>query len=81
MPLNVKFDRYAELTAGLVSVANESPLQLQVNGVALTTGWLTSGIWVACYNIVITTWTACFSSPSTLWTALFSNPSTTWVAR
>lgn len=59
VPQRVVFDRFAIMTQGLEAVANNNPLTLQINGVALVTGWLTSGIWQACYDAPVTVWTDC----------------------
>ena len=70
VPVSVRFDRFAQLTNGLVQVSDEIPLLLEPNGVSLATGWLTTGegIWSACYDAVTTAWTACYSAVTTTWT-------------
>ncbi len=78
VPSNVKFDRYAQLTGGLKAVANEDPFSLNVNSVALVTGWLTSGIWSSCYDPISTTWTACYSAVTTVWSVCYSAVTTVW---
>lgn len=78
VPLNVKFDRYAELTFGLVQVSSESPFIVNPTGMALVTGFLTSGVWNACYTPVVTAWIACYSAVSTTWTACYSAVTTIW---
>jgi len=78
VPQHVKFDRYAELTGGLVQVSSEIPFIANPTGMALTTGWLTSGIWSVCYDPIATVWTACYSAVATTWTACYSAVTTTW---
>ncbi len=80
IPLNVRFDRYAELTGGLVQVTDEAPFILDPNGMSVVTGWLTlgDGVWSACYDPVSTAWTACYSAVVTVWSACYSAVTTTW---
>ncbi len=78
IPLNVRFDRMAQLTDGLVQVSSESPFILDPTGIALVTGFLTGSIWNACYDPISTGWTACYADVTTGWTACFSNPQTGW---
>ncbi len=78
VPLNVKFDRYAQLTGGLVQVSNESPFTLNATGMALVTGFLTSGIWSDCYDAITTVWSACYSAVVTTWSDCYVAVTTTW---
>ncbi len=78
VPQNVRFDRYAELTGGLVQVSSEIPFIVNPTGMAMITGWLTSGMWNACYDPISTSWTACYSAVSTVWSACYSAVVTTW---
>ncbi len=78
VPLNVRFDRFAQLTKGVEQVSLETPFILNPSGIALVTGWLTGGIWSNCYDPIITTWAACYSAVVTAWSACYSAVTTTW---
>lgn len=78
VPLNVKFDRYAQLTGGLVQVSSSLPFIVNPTGVALVTGFLSAGIWNSCYDAIATVWADCYAAVVTLWTDTFVQPSTTW---
>ena len=62
------FDRYAMLTGGIESVYANSPLKLVINGVALVTGFVTSGPWTPKQSDVTTTWTVQQNAVTTTWT-------------
>lgn len=76
VPFGVKFDNYAQVTSGLVAYGL-GPL-VQVNGVALVTGFLFAEIWNYCSDAVVTSWTVCSTLPSTTWTDISPSNSTTW---
>ncbi len=78
VPLNVKFDRYAQLTGGLVQVSSVLPFIVNPTGVALVTGFLTAGIWSVCYDPIVTVWAACYSAVITTWTNCYSAIVTVW---
>lgn len=69
VPVDVIFDRYATLSRFL-SVDNNLPLTIGLNGMALVTSFLAAGVygnWVACSDPVSTSWTA-MPTFSTVWT-------------
>lgn len=78
VPLNPVWDRYAELTDGLVQVSSSSPFIVNPTPLSLVTDFLTSGIWSTCYDPVTTAWTTCYSAVVTVWSACYSAVTTIW---
>ncbi len=67
IPVAVTFDRYSQMTSGMLAIANNVGAGLHPNGVAAVTGWLTNGIWLGCYVQPVTGWSACMSPVFTGW--------------
>lgn len=55
-------------------MANNAPLTIKPNGLALVTDLVSNGPWNACYDPVTTGWSACYAPVSTSWTACFAAP-------
>lgn len=62
----VKFDQFAVMSFGLISLKN--PGQLVPNGIGLVTSFVSGEIWANCCDPVTTTWTDSFPEPVTVWT-------------
>lgn len=76
VPLNVIFDRYAQMTYGLVAIGyGPSPV---VNGVAEVTGFLYADNWVFCYDMPSTGWSSCGPSVTTTWSNCVTPVVTVW---
>ncbi len=80
VPVGVRFDRFAQMTGGLVQVSDEIPFLLDPDGMSLATGWLTIGdnIWSACYDPISTVWTTCYAAVVTTWTTCYNAVTTVW---
>ncbi len=80
VPAGVRFDRFAQMTGGLVQLSDELPVILDPDGVSLVTGFLTIGdsVWSACYDPISTTWTTCYSAVTTVWVTCYNAVTTTW---
>lgn len=58
VPRSVRFDRYAALTNGLVTLADNLPLEVGIDGMSLLTGWINSiSVWEPLYPQPVTVWT------------------------
>jgi hypothetical protein len=76
VPLNPKFDRYAQMSYGLVAYGY-GPVA-KANYLALVTGFMYGDNWTHCYDSVSTTWTACGATVTTTWTDAYTLPVTAW---
>lgn len=75
VPLNPIFDRYAQMSYGLVAIGYGP--EVQANYLALVTGFMYGDNWALCYDMPVTSWSLCAAAPTTSWSA-FTAPSTTW---
>lgn len=66
IPRVVSYDRYADLTGGLIAQSAAVNI-ITINGVALVTWWL-SNAWIRCAPDVSTGWTLCAAPVATTWT-------------
>lgn len=77
-PAFVKFDRYAQLSFGLI--AEGFVPAVAPNGIALVTRWLSGSVWNGCSDPATIVWTNCYSVTPTVWSACYTPVTTTWVA-
>lgn len=75
-PLNPRFDRYAQMTYGLVGIGDLP--QPAVNYLSLATGFMFGDYWTWCSDLPSTTWAACSTLISTSWTQSYTLPATAW---
>lgn len=76
VPVGVRFDRFAQMTDGLVAFGLALPVH--ANGIALVTGFLFGEIWIPCFDPVSTSWSVCASAVVTSWTDNNPSVTTTW---
>jgi hypothetical protein len=76
VPVGVKFDRFAQLSDGLVAFGLGLPVH--ANGIALVTGFLFGEIWLPCFDAITTSWSVCAAPVSTTWTDNNPSVTTTW---
>ena len=75
-PFRAKFDRFAQATNGLVAIGF-GPV-VNVNYLALATGFMYGENWMLCDSVPSTSWAACGAAVTTSWTQSFSTPVTGW---
>ena len=75
VPFGAKFDRFAQMTDGLVAIGN-GPV-VNANYLALTTWFMYGENWIYCNSQPTTSWTMCAASVSTTW-SLLAAPTTGW---
>jgi hypothetical protein len=77
-PLNPIFDRCAQMTYGLDAIGYNSFPYVNVNYLALVTGFMYGDNWTECCPDPATVWTSAYTLPVTTWTAAYTLPATTW---
>jgi hypothetical protein len=76
-PFLAKFDRFAQVTNGLMS--ENVNLSLVPNGTALLTWFIDSEIWIG-PSMIVTGWSQCCAPVSTSWSDTYAQPVTGWTA-
>lgn len=78
VPRDVHFNRFAQMTGGLVTIGPAPENNLFVNGVAAVTGWLSGSPWIWCLVPEPVVWTECAAGITTTWEDCINDPSTSW---
>ena len=76
IPFKPSFNRYAQTTFGLVAIGPVG--SIEVNGMALVTGFLFGQNFFYCEDPITTTWVSSGAIPVTTWSGV-SLPTTTWL--
>lgn len=76
VPLNPKFDNFAQLTYGLVAYGYGPTVQ--ANYLSLVTWFMYGDNWTYCCDAPTTVWAACGASVTTSWANAYTLPATAW---